>query len=172
MGVNNNNNNNNNTRGQAPCVVCATVQAKYSCPRCRSPYCCVACCKEHKTKCAGAPPKPPRRQRQDLSEPKRDSHRLAPEHRRRLDAARWIHEELDRDPALRAIVETIDTAQNRPAALDQARKTNQKLASFVDRVLLDIGICEPSTDTPGGVVFVGVSPTTQQNTQHHPPVVS
>jgi zinc finger HIT domain-containing protein 3 len=40
--------------GVAGCVVCGSedLSKKYRCPRCRSPYCSLACCKEHKTICA------------------------------------------------------------------------------------------------------------------------
>ena len=33
------------------CSVCDKKAASYKCPTCRSPYCSVLCCKEHKTLC-------------------------------------------------------------------------------------------------------------------------
>ncbi|KAF4523097.1 hypothetical protein B566_EDAN003110 [Ephemera danica] len=40
------------------CVVCGDKSAKYKCPTCRSPYCSVKCCKQHKENpCKAAPSK-------------------------------------------------------------------------------------------------------------------
>ena len=36
------------------CAVCGAEDGKYKCPRCRQPYCSVACCKKHKTECQRA----------------------------------------------------------------------------------------------------------------------
>lgn len=39
------------------CAVCAAQQPKYKCPKCRAPYCGIACCRTHKEKgCAAATP--------------------------------------------------------------------------------------------------------------------
>ena len=37
------------------CAICAAQQPKYKCPKCRAPYCGIACCRTHKEKgCAAA----------------------------------------------------------------------------------------------------------------------
>lgn len=49
------------------CSICATNPPKYKCPRCRAPYCSLACFKTHKTECAGesAPEAPPVPQKEE-----------------------------------------------------------------------------------------------------------
>jgi hypothetical protein len=38
----------------APCSVCSAEGPKYVCPRCRAPYCAVACYKSHSKQCVAA----------------------------------------------------------------------------------------------------------------------
>lgn len=97
-----------------------------------------------------------RRERQDKTEPEEDSHRLTQELKLQLDHCKWIREELDGNQNLFQLIATVDAAKNRPAALAQARASSPSLRHFIDRVLLDLGVCERSTDTPDGIIFVGV----------------
>mmetsp|Transcript_32703 Transcript_32703/g.47323 ORF Transcript_32703/g.47323 Transcript_32703/m.47323 type:complete len:260 (-) Transcript_32703:357-1136(-) len=40
-----------NNHNAVNCSICHTAIGKYKCPKCRAPYCSVACCKSHKESC-------------------------------------------------------------------------------------------------------------------------
>lgn len=57
-----------------------------------------------------------------------------------------------RDPRLQRVIDSIDTAPNRSAALQQARERDSDLSAFVDNVLETVGMLE-RRHSDGGVYF-------------------
>mmetsp|Transcript_30020 Transcript_30020/g.96870 ORF Transcript_30020/g.96870 Transcript_30020/m.96870 type:complete len:173 (-) Transcript_30020:74-592(-) len=143
------------------CVVCEAGDAKYSCPKCREAYCCVACCKAHKEACSGKAPaktpkriRPPPRAERTRDEFDDDEHLLSADLREKLDTLTYVRRELEADSDLLDAFRSVDTAPCRAAALARARTTDLKLAAFIDRVLVDLGLCERDPTT-GDVSFLG-----------------
>ncbi|XP_020279017.1 zinc finger HIT domain-containing protein 3 [Pseudomyrmex gracilis] len=50
------------------CCVCGKDVAPYKCPKCRQPYCSVACCKNHKIQPCTSPELPDKSQEQRVAE--------------------------------------------------------------------------------------------------------
>ena len=159
-------------REKRPCVVCATAAASYACPRCRAPYCSVACCKQHKGDCrgpAGAPRQqarrsgggggggvaPPRGEARHADAGECDDERnvLSEEHKRRLSGCAWLRDELRSEATLRELLVRIERAADPKAALATARSNDPRFAALVDHMLIELGIC--SRDAEGGVTFHG-----------------
>ena len=147
-------------RESLACGVCAVAGAKYSCPKCREAYCCVACCKEHKARCSGVPPPKRRTRPAPRAERTRDDfdndvHALSSDLKARLEGLAYIQTELDKDPDLLDAFQSVDTSLNRAAALAHARTTDVKVAAFIDRVLIDLGVCERDPDSQE-ITFLGL----------------
>mmetsp|Transcript_14038 Transcript_14038/g.42454 ORF Transcript_14038/g.42454 Transcript_14038/m.42454 type:complete len:153 (+) Transcript_14038:77-535(+) len=143
------------------CAVCSTASAKYACPKCRAAYCCVACCREHKARCPG----PSTAQKQQRKRPAvrtkdefdDEDHALGADLKRRVDALTYVQAALDDDRDLLDALHAVDTAPSRSAALARARTTDLKLAAFIDRILLDLHVCERDP-LSNDVSFLGLPP--------------
>ena len=148
-------------RPDRPCAVCATPAAKYSCPKCRASYCCIACCRTHKATCVPptvvtkARPKrvAPEKRAGRPPDPDSDVARLTPAQLLRIASCAWAKEELRREPSLRDLLVTIEGSNDPKNALQTARARDSRFADFVDRVLVEVGACAFEDD--GSVIFVG-----------------
>lgn len=150
-----------------PCAVCATVDAKYACPKCRAAYCCVACCKRHKESgdCGGASSRRAPATTAPLERKKAvaakeevccdddETNVLTDAHKERLSGCGWLRDELRSEPTLRALLVKIEGAREPSTALATARSNDTRFADFVDRMLVELGICAFEAD--GSIAFHG-----------------
>lgn len=139
------------------CEVCAEP-SKYKCPKCKAPYCSVACCGVHKSKCQVAsastaaapstsPPPPPAAAASQTSSSSSSAvsvaatavqkpalHAVLQPHE--LEALRqhpWIHEQL-RSKRLCAQIVAVDEAADRQGALKRARAHEAEMDAFCVRL--------------------------------------
>lgn len=148
------------------CVVCSTNDKPvvYKCPKCRIPYCSVACCKEHKKVCPG---KPPEVSTQSTAAPPRnwydpallgpspwnhrsgsgfsdndddDDYRLTDETKESLKRSSWLRDEL-KDGGLQEVIRRIAESRN-IESLQLARQRFPRFDNFVDKLLVLGGVLQ------------------------------
>ena len=167
------------------CSVCNNSEiAKYKCPKCRAPYCSVACCKSHKesSMCVtigndprGGAPEQIRSKYADHvlpasevaekikrrkamasrgTEEEEDEWRLTPKIMSKLDENDWVRNEVRSDGGLRQIIVDIDSASDREKALNEAKVKYPMFAKFVKNMLLCAGILVEDDEVPGGLRLV------------------
>ena len=130
------------------CEVCKDKESRYKCPKCRTPYCSVACFKQHKDSpsCVAEASKLQQAQEADkllkdktaaLYEEDKDNidegYRIQPDQLDRMLESEILQERL-RDPRIREIVQLIDSAEDREKALDGAVENNKDFALFVEQL--------------------------------------
>lgn len=150
------------------CIICE-AEAQFRCPRCKLRYCALACFKAHQAQCEqlqqSAAAAASGSAQSTLSE-QRSSHTLpdAPEAEEELDQyrvklgdkqLRRLRHSPDvirslRDERLRKLLEHIDTAPDREAALEEARMQDEHFRVFIDSMLHAVGFVEPATSAQLG----------------------
>ena len=154
------------------CAVCGVSRARYKCPGCRTPFCCVACGAAHKPSCC--PPAAAAPAGGGGGAPARSGAAAGDEEGGEDDElrARLPRERLERllreprlaaalrDPRLRRVLAAIDAAPDRVLALDAARRAEgEPLREFFDEVLVTMGVAQrvPLEGGRWGVEFSGLS---------------
>jgi len=162
------------------CSVCNEENSKYKCPKCRSFYCSVGCCKKHKENCIGvilnkndtnhmksqyvgkALPQEEVREKIEhrkilastsTEDTQEEEWRLTPGTISRLETNDWLREEIKSDGGLRQILVDIDTSNDRFAALETAKLNYPNFSKFIDKMLLSCGMLIENTQIPGDLIF-------------------
>ena len=146
------------------CIICE-AGAQYRCPKCKLRYCALACFKAHQAQCeqlqqtaasAAAASGQSQAHEQASShaalgdapedEEELDQYRvkLSAKQLRRLRHSPDVVRSL-RDERLRKLLDKIDTAPDREAALEEARMQNEHFRVFIDSMLQAVGFVEPAT---------------------------
>lgn len=155
------------------CIVCSegSKPVEYKCPKCRAPYCSVACCKEHKKTCPGKPPPDPKTRatlshqnwydstllesqswiqsrNHELSEDDEDEeYQLTNHMKAKVNESEWLRNEL-RDGGLQKVIRQIAGSRN-IEMLRLARQRFPRFDTFIDKLLVIGGVLqrEPNDDT-------------------------
>ncbi len=151
------------------CLICAS-EAQYRCPKCKLRYCALDCFKAHQAQCeqlqqaaqsevaASSSSSAAQTSRHDQTldqeeeEEELDQYRvkLTPKQLRRLRHSPDVVRSL-RDERLRKLLDHIDSAPDREAALEQARMQDEHFRVFIDAMLHAVGFVEPaSSEQLGG----------------------
>jgi len=145
------------------CIICQ-ADAQYKCPKCKLRYCALACFRAHQAQCqqlqqssaaAAATLSESSAGIEQSAQPLRDASegeeeldqyrvKLSPKQLRRLRQSPAIVRSL-RDERLRNLLDRIDSAPDREAALEEARMQNEYFRVFIDSMLHAVGFVEPAT---------------------------
>lgn len=143
------------------CIICNKENSNYKCPRCKTPYCSLACCKTHKQDCADVPSASATTVvTSSTSKIGNEAHKsieavkhtypdlLTQEHMKKLESTPWLVKMLAGSKRLRDDIKSVDSATDRQAALTRIKLAKPHFGEFVDKLLQELNLPQSGLENP------------------------